>query len=654
MPSRPEEQPWDLATPVRDLLDRLAIRESTKEAPDVPVEAPQYLNAFERPKQKHEPSGLGDFQKLWDFLGVPADAPPARVPSLDASTSESSPTETYPPQYIPSDVRTKHEKLSNATLQFMPSSLGSDTTDAAFVDTFGSPPDKDEYTSDGAIYCPPSNKGGVRWRDEVQSSTLEDVKEEPHDAPSTPLTKKQLKKQRQRERKKAELESAQDIKAANGFESEPDTRPPHTSPARKAGVHTIAPAAEPPSTHRYPLRSLSKSVPSTPDSKSTKKNKNVQNISAKVLNSTAAKAPAPVSPKASAAIPIPRTPQFYASSNPFCNHTPSVPLFAGSPVISGSQSAAQKRSAKSSIFFPSSVSPPKFGGPLQAGRLPQPAVQSPASLQKKQPLIVRHGEERHLNLLLKLIQNFGEDLKWLVSPAQLSNHTNSPNGIHVFVDFSNIWLGFNDQVKYLKGINKKARVKPEDISFDSLMLLMERRRPIAKRVLVGSLPMLPAFETAKAVGYETNLLHRVYKAKELTERQKFFAQREGRLPAPPQPSSYASSGSEMAAAVPVYAPEGWVEQGVDEILHLKMMESIVDTDVPSTIVLATGDAAEAEYSKGFMAMVLRALRKGWRVELISWRRNTSSAYRDEAFLLQWGHQFQWIELDDYAEDLLDT
>lgn len=202
-----------------------------------------------------------------------------------------------------------------------------------------------------------------------------------------------------------------------------------------------------------------------------------------------------------------------------------------------------------------------------------------------------------------------------------------------------------------------------DISFDSLVLLMERRRPVAKRVLVGSSPLLPAFETAKAVGYEVNILDKVYKAKELTERQKFFKEVDKvgwahaiRRHSHSGAEGDSSSESEMITAVGQTSSvvEKWVEQGVDEILHLKILESIVDADVPSTIVLATGDAAEAEYSQGFMAMVERALKKGWRVELISWSKNISQAYRKKSFQRKWEGMFRIIELDEYAEDLLDT
>ena len=131
---------------------------------------------------------------------------------------------------------------------------------------------------------------------------------------------------------------------------------------------------------------------------------------------------------------------------------------------------------------------------------------------------------------------------------------------------------------------------------------------MAKRVLVGSTPHLPTFDKAKAVGYECSILEKVYKARELTERQIYFKEldqhqavyrnRGKRAKAPPANNvatlngGYGSGdGSGSETNTPQYAPARMIEQGVDEILHLKILESIVDTDVPSTIVLATGDAA---------------------------------------------------------------
>ena len=95
-----------------------------------------------------------------------------------------------------------------------------------------------------------------------------------------------------------------------------------------------------------------------------------------------------------------------------------------------------------------------------------------------------------------------------------------------------------------------------------------------------------------------------------------------------------------------------MEQAVDEILHLKMLESVVDAKTPSTIILATGDAAEAEYSEGFLKMVERALEKGWMVELVSFKHNISGAYKRKEFRGKWAKNFKIIILDEYAELLL--
>ena len=103
-----------------------------------------------------------------------------------------------------------------------------------------------------------------------------------------------------------------------------------------------------------------------------------------------------------------------------------------------------------------------------------------------------------------------------------------------------------------------------------------------------------------------------------------------------------------------YANQGMtsVEQGVDELLHLKIAQSLIDTDPPSTIVLASGDAAEAEFSDGFLKMITRALQRGWKVELAAFRSNLSSAYRKKAWTKRWHSRFRIIELDDYLPTLL--
>ncbi|EEQ30430.1 hypothetical protein McanMca71_002318 [Microsporum canis] len=224
----------------------------------------------------------------------------------------------------------------------------------------------------------------------------------------------------------------------------------------------------------------------------------------------------------------------------------------------------------------------------------------------------------------------------------------APAGIHVFVDMSNIMVGFHDCIKKARDIPLTTRVRRLPLSFQNFSLVLERARPVSKRVLVGS-DRFPAIDEAETLGYEANILERVHKAKPSSPRKTKLSSSGGDK-AVRRPLHDQSSSSETNARLPV---ERWVEQAVDEILHLKILESIVDTDTPSTIVLATGDAAQAEYSDGFLKMVERALSKGWFVELVSFSSITSRAYTRKAFRDKWGSRFRIFELDIYAEYLLD-
>ena len=94
------------------------------------------------------------------------------------------------------------------------------------------------------------------------------------------------------------------------------------------------------------------------------------------------------------------------------------------------------------------------------------------------------------------------------------------------------------------------------------------------------------------------------------------------------------------------------EQGVDELLQMKLLESLIDTAEPTTIVLASGDAAEAEYSGGFLKNAERALARGWKVEIVAWNHGLSKDYRDREFVKRWDGKFKIIELDDFAEEML--
>ena len=250
-------------------------------------------------------------------------------------------------------------------------------------------------------------------------------------------------------------------------------------------------------------------------------------------------------------------------------------------------------------------------------------------------------------LMTMLNQRFPDERQYLNSISLLAHESDDSKttieGLHVFIDASNIMIGFHDAYRASRSLPKEQHMRRLPFSFHSLSLLLTRGRPTSKLVLVGS-DNFPAIAEAKTLGYETNILDRVHKAKELTVRQKHFSKSS-------KGDYSAGSGSETGLAA-THADKKWVEQAVDEILHLKMMESIVDCTEPGTMVLGSGDAAEAEYSGGFLKMVERALGKGWKVEVACFKANTSGMYRRKEFREKWARTFKLVELDDFVEVLL--
>jgi hypothetical protein len=577
-------------------------------------------------------SGLGDFAKIWEYMGVP-------VHDVRQASKESSP-------------------------------------DAGRMVSI------QDYTSDGATYVNPASRKsrGVTWKDQEESAdetagSTTDHSQSP-DTPALKLTKTQRKKQNRKERKAQEAALA----AKRGAMSENEADDPrHTTPARKASAHggTSTPTKQIAST-QLPgfVRSSSASVaskglfPASVAPPKKKENKFKPSKTDDELPST----PRPKqldATKRHLSQPATTTPvknaqaaALYESYNQDKKQAPiATPNFKSQQY--GPPATAQPQRKKD-------VSDP-FSAQIEAAKQAVQSVKTGtqiASTPSKrpnaiEPRIIRSGEDKHWALFLRLLNEHPKERPYLVSPMPMVNHSNDPKGAHVFIDASNIFIGFNDQLKRERGIPTHWHTGNANISFDALALLMERRRPVAKRVLVGSFPEVPAFTTARKIGYEVNLLDKVYKAKELTDRQIYFKEQDAirnskrngvKAPTPAAKRSPSFGSSETTAAKdrePQFAPAKMIEQGVDEILHLKILESVVDNDEPATMIIATGDAAQAEYSDGFMAMVLRALKKGWKVELVSWSANISKMYLRSQFREEWGENFKTVFLDDFAEELLD-
>lgn len=322
------------------------------------------------------------------------------------------------------------------------------------------------------------------------------------------------------------------------------------------------------------------------------------------------------------------------------------------------------------ITPPTSPSPPKGSSTLRtSSKQERPvsnpslwvpsAASSPASNTRITPVDGLTARLRKMQLLKELRSRFPEEERYLKNSGLLepafSPLNTSPIGIHIFIDMSNISIGFHDCLKVARGIPISTRVQRIPMNFHNLSLVLERGRPAAKRILSGS-DRTSTIKQAESCGYETNILDRVHKVKMPTPKaRKYMPNSNG---GGYNSASNLSHGETSGSETPGYGNSQLTyklsEQAVDEILHLKMSHSILDSDKPSTIVLATGDAAEAEYSDGFLRMVERALNKGWMVELVSFKLNTSSLYRRPEFRNKWGRQFKWIQLDTFVESLFDV
>lgn len=188
----------------------------------------------------------------------------------------------------------------------------------------------------------------------------------------------------------------------------------------------------------------------------------------------------------------------------------------------------------------------------------------------------------------------------------------------------------------------KSRAFRPKFDYASFFSLLQRSRPTERRILVGSAPLYQELDVAMEYQYETKILRRV---------RKFVQGELGVVPVPikqprytphseasilsnnnynnpdpflgglcfdkdARPSSFTSSGPGSAQG----------EQCVDELLHLKMLETILDHE-PAVMVLATGDGGDSEFGgEGFYGVIKRALGRGWHVEIVSWKDQLSGVY----------------------------
>ena len=296
-------------------------------------------------------------------------------------------------------------------------------------------------------------------------------------------------------------------------------------------------------------------------------------------------------------------------------------------------------SAFKSNLMPASVLLPKDDGPPPPTFSPRPTAYF--ERHHIRPIYTLTQTEQEAKLKRK-VRRLQRSIKPTIAPAS--------ENLHVFVDCSNIIIGLSERLRLDRGM--KGSVKSPPISYKSLAHVLERGRNVYRRVLVGShntaymrkSDQLPAYmREARKCHYELNILEQVVKPKVTPSQRKA---RHG-LGNGYATTSGHSSGSETFSMGAMARSE----QAVDELLQMKMLESLLDSE-PGTMVLASGDAAEAEYSGGFLKTVERALKKGWNVEVVAWKNGLSSEYRSASFLKKWEGRFMVIELDNFSEEML--
>jgi len=289
---------------------------------------------------------------------------------------------------------------------------------------------------------------------------------------------------------------------------------------------------------------------------------------------------------------------------------------------------------KSFLYVPPSLYTRKPAPPTpKSKRLRLPTAPSASDRLRNliQKLITKHPTEANTILLGKSPSSPDVTAKPSCANALPTLHAGD---LHIFIDNSNILIGFYNRYKLKHDLKDPFFRRPE-LDFHAFSTILERGRPVSRKILVGSNPLIQPVLQAQRAGYEISILERVVDIK--------------RHPNSPQENLYTS---DSATRTP--QRERKKEQAVDEILHLRILESILDVDVPGTIVLATGDAAPAEFSPegGFLKCVERALGRGWAVELVCWRNSMSRLWRDMDFRLKWRNMFNILQLDDFVDELV--
>jgi hypothetical protein len=160
---------------------------------------------------------------------------------------------------------------------------------------------------------------------------------------------------------------------------------------------------------------------------------------------------------------------------------------------------------------------------------------------------------------------------------------------YVFIDFSNIYIGFYN---YIINNHKIYNICNPEMNYNMLFSIIEKDKNIKKKVLISS---------------KSKNTKNVKKYKKLEKEKNIF--------------------NKLGYEVYVLERINNKEKGVDELLHNKIMESLLYSNTPGSIVIASGDGKPSDYGdNSFYKICVQALKTGWNVTIISWKYQLNKNY----------------------------
>jgi hypothetical protein len=92
------------------------------------------------------------------------------------------------------------------------------------------------------------------------------------------------------------------------------------------------------------------------------------------------------------------------------------------------------------------------------------------------------------------------------------------------------------------------------------------------------------------------------------------------------------------------------EQSVDEMLHLKMGNAILDFETPQTMILLSGDGKESQFGTSFPGQIGRALNRGWNAEVYTWK-NCYNQRKYQPLIDKYQDRIRVVFFDDYYRQI---